>query len=154
MLHHVPWSSSLQTAHYIQICRHSIRPPPLHFNNKQLKPTRSIYPKTQLTVRSHLCFKIEPFRNHFYSTDPPMAVGKSGLGFGIRQGIAEIWQKRLFRLLTHFSPRYELPEWPKSPQTCEIARGFEWRQNFLDIFMQNISRKIKVIFHAKNLPSL
>ena len=42
LLHRVPWSSCLQTAHYIQICRHSIRPPPLHFNNKQLKPTRSI----------------------------------------------------------------------------------------------------------------
>ena len=43
LLHHMPWSSYLQTAHCIQICRHSIRPPPLRFNNKQLKPTRSIH---------------------------------------------------------------------------------------------------------------
>ena len=42
LLHHMPWSSSLQTAHYIQNCRHSIRPPPLRFNNKQLELTRSI----------------------------------------------------------------------------------------------------------------
>ena len=42
LLHHMPWSSYLQTAHCIQICHHSIRPPPLRFNNKQLKPTRSI----------------------------------------------------------------------------------------------------------------
>ena len=80
-----------------------------------------------------------------------MAVGKSGLGFGIRQGIAEIWQKRLFRLLTHFSPQYELLEWPKSPQTCEIVQGFEWRQNILDIFTQKMSRKINVAKNAKNL---
>ena len=39
LLHHMPWSSSLQTAHYIQNCCHSIRPPPLRFNNKQLEPT-------------------------------------------------------------------------------------------------------------------
>ena len=42
LLHHMPWSSSLQTAHYIQNCRHSIGPPPLRFNNRQLEPTRSI----------------------------------------------------------------------------------------------------------------
>ena len=80
-----------------------------------------------------------------------MAVGKSGLGFGIRQGIAEIWQKRLFRLLTHFSPQYELAEQPKSPQMCEIAQGFEWRQNYLPIAKQKMSRKINVLKNAKNL---
>ena len=36
-----------------------------------------------------LCFDLEQIRDHFYSWDPPMAVGKSGLGFALSQSIAE-----------------------------------------------------------------
>ena len=80
-----------------------------------------------------------------------MAVGKSGLGIGIRQGIAEIWHKRLFRLLTQFSPIYGRFVRPKFAQKLEIAQGFEWRQNYLPIATQKMSRKINVFKNAKNL---
>ena len=33
----------------------------------------------------------------------------------------------------------------------EIAQGFEWHQNFLDIFTQKMSRKINVFKNAKHL---
>ena len=41
------------------------------------------------TVRRFLCFELERFRDHFYSSDPPMAVGKSGLGIALSGSIAE-----------------------------------------------------------------
>ena len=41
------------------------------------------------TVRRFLCFDLERIRDHFYSRDPPMAVGKSGLGFALSQSKAE-----------------------------------------------------------------
>ena len=42
-----------------------------------------------------LCFDLERFRDHFYSWDPPMAVGKSGLGFAVSQSIREFLHKRV-----------------------------------------------------------
>ena len=39
-----------------------------------------------------LCFELEQIRGHFYSWDPPMSVGKSGLGFALAHHIAEILQ--------------------------------------------------------------
>ena len=37
-----------------------------------------------------LCFNLEQIWDHFYSSDPPMAIGKSGFGFPKTQYIAEI----------------------------------------------------------------
>ena len=44
------------------------------------------------TVISQLCFELEQIWDHFYSSDPAMAVWKSGLGFALTQSLAEILQ--------------------------------------------------------------
>ena len=45
---------------------------------------------TTTTLISWLCLELEQIRDHFYSGDPPMSVGKSGLGFALTQSIAKI----------------------------------------------------------------
>ena len=52
-------------------------------------PGKRTGPSPTLAI-TWLCFELEQIQGHFYSWDPPMAVGKSGLGIEIRQGIAEI----------------------------------------------------------------
>ena len=37
-----------------------------------------------------LCFELEQIQGHFYSWDPPMAVGKSGLGFAVSLSIKKL----------------------------------------------------------------
>ena len=55
---------------------------------------KKVFTVTQpgVTVRSSLYFNLEQIRGHFYSGDPPMSVGKSGLGFALTQSRAEILQ--------------------------------------------------------------
>ena len=60
------------------------------------------------------CFKLERFRDHFYSRDPPMAVGKSGLGFALAQSIGEIWHSWVLKLWRPITILYDLADgWKK-----------------------------------------
>ena len=62
-----------------------------------------------LGIKIILYFILEQIWDHFYTRDPPMAVGKSGLGFALAQSIAEILQSWVLKLWRPITILYDLP---------------------------------------------
>ena len=52
-------------------------------------PGKRTGPSPTLAI-TWLCFELEQIQGHFYSWDPPMAVGKSGLGFAVSLSIKKL----------------------------------------------------------------
>ena len=51
-------------------------------NTEKTFPGKRTGPSPTVAI-TWLCFELEQIQDHFYSLDPPMAVGKSGLGFAV-----------------------------------------------------------------------
>ena len=62
-----------------------------------------------LGIKIILYFILEQIWDLFYTRDPPLAVGKSGLGFALAQSIAEILQSWVLKIWRPITILYDLP---------------------------------------------